>query len=128
MSSPRFELAKREKPELAGLLDQLMRYIRRQTERGQDFILPKLAGAELCISDGEAYVLLEILVKVGLLDRAFNVYCKSSGMLLATVPTEDQLDQIPYCDYCDSDHKPEGLRLELAFRPHSENNGVQEAA
>jgi hypothetical protein len=105
-----------------------MSYIRRQTGRGQDFILPKLAGAELRIGDGEAYVLLEILTRAGVLDRAFNVYCKSNDMLLATVSTEDQLDQIPHCDYCDRDHEPQDLRLELAFELHRENNGVREAA
>jgi hypothetical protein len=128
MSSPRFELAKREHPELVGLLDQLMSYIRRQSGRGQDFILPKLAGAELGISDGEAYVILEILVRTGVLERAFNVYCKSNDILLATVSTEDELDQVPYCDYCDRDHEPQDLRLELAFRLNEEANGTREAA
>jgi hypothetical protein len=127
MSSPKFELAKKQNPELAGLLDQLMGYIRHQIKAGQNFILPKLAGAKLRMNDSEAYVLLEILAKAGVLQHAFNVYCKKTGVLLATVEREDKLDKIPYCDECDCDHEPQDLRLELAFElPRS--SGSQKAA
>ena len=68
--------------------------IQQQLNINQQFIIPKLAGAALKLNDGEAYVLLEILARAGVLDRAFNVYCKQSGMLLATVPTEDKLGRV----------------------------------
>jgi hypothetical protein len=128
MSSPKFERAKRENPELADLLDRLMSYITRQVENGQHFLLPKLAAAALGLNDGEAYVLLEILAKAGVLQRAFNVYCRKNGELLATVHSEQELNDIPHCDVCDRDHEVEELRLEIAFELAPQDHEVRQAA
>ncbi len=122
MSSLKFERAKRDNPGLADLLDRLMTYIDRQKQNGQSFFLPKLAAAELGLNDGEAYVLLEVLARAGVLARAFNVYCKKNGELLATVSSEGDLKEVPHCDECDIDHEPGELRLELAFELPSDNN------
>ncbi|MBB5062329.1 hypothetical protein [Granulicella mallensis] len=116
MLSRKFERAKRDNPGLSDLLDELMQYLERQQQSGQHFFLPKLAAAKLRLNDGEAYVLLEVLARAGVLTRAFNVYCKKSGALLATVSSEDKLNDIPHCDECDEDHERDGLRLELAFQ------------
>jgi len=116
MLSRKFERAKRDNPGLSDLLDQLMQYLESQKQSGQTFFLPKLAAAKLRLNDGEAYVLLEVLARAGVLTRAFNVYCKKSGELLATVSSEDKLNDIPHCDECDEDHEGDGLRLELAFQ------------
>ena len=128
MLSPKFELVKRENPGLAELLDRLMAYIQFQIEEGQEFILPKLAAAALGLNDGEAYVLLETLAKGAVLQRAFNVYCKKTGMLLATVHSEDELREVPHCDYCDCDHEAQDLRLELAFEVANESDQLRKAA
>lgn len=128
MSSPKFELVKRNNPALANLLDRLMSYIRDQTVHGQKFFLPKLAAASLRRNDGEAYVLLEILTKAGILRRVFNVYCTPKDELLATVCSEDELDQIAHCDECDRDHERQELRLQLAFELDQEDDGKRKAA
>lgn len=109
MSSHRLELVKRQHPALAPVFDELMGYISHQVEDGQTFILPKLAAAALGMNDGEAYVLLELLANEGVLKRAFNVYCKQTDVLLATVDNVDKLDDVPYCDFCDSQHQPAEL-------------------
>lgn len=128
MLSPKLELAKRDNPGLADLLDQLVSYIDIQFEKGQDFFLPKLAAAALSLNDGEAYVLLEVLVKAGVLQRTFNVYCRSSGGLLTTVHSEDELKEVPHCDECDCDHELQDLRLEVAFELAQENHQIRKAA
>jgi hypothetical protein len=128
MSSPKFELAKRNNPRLADLLDRLMAYIDRQTENGQNFFLPKLAAASLGLNDGEAYVLLETLAQSGVLRRVFNVYCGPSGELLTTVHSEDELNEVPHCDECDRDHDLRDLRLELAFELAPEDDRIRKAA
>ncbi len=128
MSSPKFELAKRNNPALADLLDRLMSYVDAQTQNGQGFLLPKLAAAALKLNDGEAYVLLEALAQTGVLRRVFNVYCKESGDLLATVHSEDELKEVPYCDECDREHQPNDLKLELAFELDQENGRSRKAA
>ncbi len=115
MSYPKLERAKQKYPRLSDLLDKLMAYIEAQRRNGQTFFLPKLAAAYLRLNDGEAYVLLEVLVSAGILKRAFNVYCRESGELLATVESEADLKHIPHCNECDLDHAPSDLRLELAF-------------
>lgn len=122
MSSPKFEHAKRDNPGLSDLLDRLMAYINRQFQNGQSFFLPKLAAAALGINDGEAYVLLEVLARAGVLKPAFNVYCKANGELLATVHDEIALQEIPHCDECDEDHTPGELKLELAFQLEPDND------
>jgi hypothetical protein len=128
MSSPKFELAKRNNPGLADLLDRLMSYVDRQIESGQNFFVPKLAAAALGLNDGEAYVLLEILAKAGVLRRVFNVYCRPNGVLIATVHSEDELKEVPHCDECDRDHEPQDLRLEVAFEVAPKDDRIRKAA
>ena len=128
MSSPKLELVKRQNPTLAPIFDELMSYILDQVAAGQAFILPKLAAAALGMNDGEAYVLLEFLASEGILKRAFNVYCKQTDVLLATVDSADKLDDIPYCNFCDSQHDPNQLKLEIAFQPATQSNGHLRAA
>jgi hypothetical protein len=116
MSFPKFERVKSQKPSLAPELDRLMSYIDGQIASGQSFIIPKLAGAALKFTDGEAFVLLETLATAGVIERAYNVYCRPNDRLLATVSTPQELDDLPYCDSCDKDHSIDELKLELAFR------------
>ena len=119
MSSPKLERAKQNNPGLSNLLDRLGAYVRRQVQLGQSYILPKLAAASLKINDGEAFVLLELLTKAGLLQRVYNVYCRGTDTLLATVPSTEALSQVPRCDECDSEHAPSEMRVQIAFRPNS---------
>ena len=125
---PRFERAKQQNPALAGHLDRLMGYIRRQIENGETFFIPKLAAAALGLNDGEAYVLLELLARAGTLQRAFNVYCKQNGVLVTTVHSEAGLAHVPHCDECDLDHEPYDLRLEVAFEPAYDSEPSRRAA
>lgn len=117
MSSPRFERVKQSNPRIAKLLDQLGAYIREQIQSGQSFVIPKLAAAALGLNDGEAFVLLEIFAAGGLLKRVYNLYCRNSNALLATVADPKRLDEIPHCDFCDEDHDLSSLRVEVAFVP-----------
>lgn len=126
MSYPKLERAKQNNPGLSDLLDRLMAYIERQRNHGQTFFLPKLAAAYLGLKDGEAYVLLELLVQAGILKRVFNVYCRETDALLATVANEADLDDISHCDECDLDHGPTDVRLEIAFEMNE--NGAAKAA
>lgn len=118
MSSPKFERVKRSNPRIAELLDRLKTYIQEQIQSGQTFVIPKLAAAALGLNDGEAFVLLEILAAGGLLQRIYNLYCKRTGVLLATVDDSKKLDEVPHCDCCDEDHSLSGLRVELGFAPN----------
>jgi hypothetical protein len=113
----RLERVKSKYSQLAGLLDQMVAYIRKQTADGEPFVIPKLAAATLQINAGEAYVLLKMLAGEGLLKQQYNVYCGPQGMLLGSVDSADDLDTIPYCDFCDMQHESYELTLEIAFRP-----------
>ena len=128
MLFPKFELAKQKHPELAELLDHLMVYMQRQIRNGEKFFIPKLAAAALGLSDGEAFVLLELLARAGTVQRAFNVYCKKDGGLLTTVHSETELNGVPHCDECDDDHSLDDLRLEIAFEPFEEPKPALKAA
>lgn len=116
MSSPKFDRVKQLHPDLAELLDRLGRYIRVQASDGQQYIVPKLAAAALRLKDGEAFILLEMLAESGLLRRIFNVYCRKNNALLVTVDSLDALDEIARCDFCNCDHDPSELKVEVAFR------------
>lgn len=116
MSSPKFERAKQNNPGLAGFLDRLLAYLKVQIRAGQTVFIPKLAAAYLHLNDGEAFVLLEILARAGLLERIYNVYCRRNSLLLATVRNADALDEVPHCDECDAEHDVSELRVEIAFR------------
>lgn len=115
MSSPKFERVKQLHPELAPLLDRLREYVRAQTTSGQEYLVPKLAAAALKLTDGEAFVLLGLLAQGGVVRRVYNVYCRKNNALLATVDTPEALDEIAHCDFCDTDHDPADLKLEIAF-------------
>lgn len=115
MSSLKFERVKTGNPGISDLLDRMGAYVRAQISAGQDFIVPRLAGAALGLNDGEAFVLLDLLAQGGVLTRVYNVYCREHNMLLATVDSLEALDDIPHCDYCDKDHQPSELKVEIAF-------------
>ena len=115
MSSPKLERIKQQNPDLSPLLDRLSAYIREQTTDGRGYIVPKLAAASLHLTDGEAFVLLEMLADAGVLGRVFNVYCRKNNALLATVDSLDALDEVAHCDFCDVDHDPSDLKVEVAF-------------
>jgi len=78
-------------------------YIRAQLSAGQPSIIPKLAAAALGLTEGEAFVLLELLAQGDVLQRVYNVYCRDFGTLLDTVDTPDSLDKISHCDDHDTD-------------------------
>lgn len=115
MSSLKFEDVKQRHPALAALLERLGEYIRKQIESGQNYIIPKLAAAALQLNDGEAFVLLDILAQAGVLRRVYNVYCRRENALLATVDSLDALDDVGQCDFCNCDHEPSDLKVEVAF-------------
>jgi hypothetical protein len=119
MPFPKLELVKSQHRELAPLLDKMAEYVRRQTASGESFVVPKLAAAVLGINEGEAYVLLKLLAEGGLLKQQYNVYCRPQGMLLQSVDSKEELDNIQYCDFCDKQHEPSELTLEIAFRPNA---------
>jgi hypothetical protein len=115
MSSQKLEKIKQRHPGLSTLLDQIGEYIRVQIAAGQDYVVPKLAAAALQLNDGEAFVLLELLVEGNLLRRVYNVYCRKNDALLATVDNLDALDEVAHCDFCNIAHDPSDLRVEVAF-------------
>jgi len=121
MSSPKFERVKQRNPRLADFLERLVGYINAQIRNGQTYIIPKLAAAALRLTDAETVVLLEILAKGDILQRVYNVYCRESNMLLATVDSIDALDEIPHCDDCDRDHAPQDLKVQIAYKPKNGN-------
>jgi hypothetical protein len=127
MSFRKFERVKRRNPKLSRLLDSLFAYIETQVEGGQSYILPKLAAAALRLKDGEAFVLLELLAEGDVLEHVYNVYCRKENTFLATISNPDSLDEIPHCDYCDEDHEPGDLKIEIAFRLKNGNSAFMAA-
>lgn len=115
MSSPKFEDVKQRNPGLSVLLARMAEYIRAQTSAGQKFIIPKLAAAVLRLNDGEAFVLLQMLAEAGLLSCVYNVYCRKTDVLIATVTSIPALDEIHHCDECDAGHNPSEFRVQVAF-------------
>jgi len=124
MSSLKFERVKQLRPNLAPLLERLRDYIRTQTQSGQEYVVPKLAAAALKVTDGEAFVLLDILAQGGVLRRVYNVYCRKNNALLETVDNLKALDEIAHCDFCDADHEPDDLNVEIAFMPETDLGGL----
>jgi hypothetical protein len=127
MSFPELEHVKQRHPGLAPLLDRLAAYITAQIISGQKYIIPKLAAAALGLNDGEAFVLLEMSAEEGVLRRVYNVYCRRENALFATVNSLEALDDVGHCDFCDCDHDPSDLKVEIAFAPaHSDSRDLAE--
>lgn len=116
MLFPKFERVKQLHPDLSALLDRLWAYIRAQSTDGQEYIIPKLAAAALKLNDGEAFVLLDLLAQGGILRRVYNVYCRKNNALLATADSLDALDEVAHCDFCNCEHEPSDLKVEVAFK------------
>jgi hypothetical protein len=115
MLSPKFEHVKQRYPGLSALLDRVGEYIQTHIRNGQEYVIPKLAAAALHLNDGEAFVLLDLLAKEGVLRRVYNVYCRKNNVLLATVDNLEALDEVSHCDFCNVDHDPSDLKVEVAF-------------
>lgn len=119
MSSPKFERIKQQYPGLSALLDRVREYIESHIRDGQHYVIPKLVAAALGLNEGEAFVLLDLLANAGVLRRVYNVYCRKENALLTTVDNLDALDEVAHCDFCDMDHDPADLKVEIAFAPAS---------
>jgi hypothetical protein len=91
---------------------------------GQRYIIPKLAASALGLNDGEAFVLLEMLAEEAVLRRVYNVYCRRENALLATVDSLEALDDVGHCDFCDCEHDPSDLKVEVAFAPASDSRDL----
>ena len=110
MSSPKFERVKQQHPGISALLDRLGEYIRAQIRDGQEYLIPKLAAAALRLNEGEAFVLLDLLARAGVLRQVYNVYCRKNNALLTTVDNLEALDEVAHCDFCDFNHDPSDLK------------------
>ena len=129
--SDKFEYAKQQHSDMADLLDRMQSYVHRQYGAGEPYIIPSLAGAAISLTDGEAYVLLEILASAGVVERAFNVYCRATDRYLTTAKSIEELDDPRlfdgFCDECGHQHDASEMRVELAFTVAKENR-LSEAA
>jgi len=127
MPFPKLERVKARHREAAGLLDSMANYVCRQMAAHEEFVIPKLAAADLGLSEGEAFVLLKMMADEDVVKQQFNVYCRTHGILLQSVDKLDGLDDIKWCDFCDRQHGPNELFVEIAFRL-SEKLGASDLA
>ena len=98
---------------IPGLLNRVRVHI---NANGARYITPRDVGLGIGLSDGEAFVLLELLVKANVLKRAYNVYCILTDTIVSTVQYLETLDEVStFCPTCNTEHDPSQLRVEIAF-------------
>ncbi len=104
-------------PRLRKLIDDLAAYIEAQLANGADKFVPALVARHLGVSEAQALGLLAAFEDEGLVRSAYEVVCKGTSTVLATVHSKSQLAELLpiHCEFCDSDHGADDLSVELVF-------------
>lgn len=129
MPSSKLEAVKRKYPALAKQIDALAGYLSEQQQKGIDFFLPKLVAAKLKTNEASALGLLSLLEDEGILTHEYHVLCKTTGALIAKVPSLRDLDDSYPCDHCGKDHAEEDeVQVQLVFIPQELGGNREHAA
>lgn len=112
-----FEDIKLKHPHLRVKLDALANYIVGELEEGRSRIVPALAAAHLKQSEAETLGLLMLLEDAGLIRHQYDIVCRKTNAVLATVSSKSELEHVipVLCQLCDAEHGADDLRIELVF-------------
>lgn len=130
MQFQQLELIKLKHPSLSSSIDSLASYISSEIDEGRTRIVPALASTFMKRSEAEVTALLMVFEDAGLIDHEFDIVCTAKNSVLLSVPDLSKFDDLLpiQCRLCDSEHDPEGLRVELVFEVKSGQDFKQHAA
>ena len=118
MQFPQLESIKSKHPRLSPKLDALANYIGGELNEGRTRIVPALAAVALKQGEAETLALLMLFENAGVLTHQYELICKRSNAVLATVSSLTEVeDEFPvYCQLCDCEHGDDDVRAELVFQ------------
>jgi hypothetical protein len=104
-------------PRLSRKIEALATYIGHELDEGRTRIVPALAAVALGQSEAETLALLMLLEDAGILDHRYELVCRQTNSVLASVSTLDEVEgSFPlYCPLCGCEHGPDNVRVELVF-------------
>lgn len=115
MQSKKLEDFSRRNPAIAPLVVKLRQYIRWLSEQGIREVLPRVAAAQLGISEGDTLGLLGLFETAGLLKSRYDLICVPTRAVLASFDTFKHVPDEYECALCGRGHDADDLRIELAF-------------
>jgi hypothetical protein len=115
MPSKKLENFSRRNPELAPFVQKLAEYIRWLSDHNVNVLVPRVAAAQLGISEADTLGLLSLFQDAGLVQPRYQLVCKRTSSVLGSY---DSLKKVPdniECSVCGEEHDADDLRVDLVF-------------
>jgi hypothetical protein len=115
MPSKKLENFSKNNPELAPLVRKLEEYLRWLQERGIKEVIPRVAAAQLGISEADTLGLLSVFEEAGRVKPRYDLVCKSTNSVLGSYYSLREIPDTIECQACGREHDADDLRADLVF-------------
>jgi len=115
MQSKKLESFSKRNPKVASLVEKLEEYIRWLAERGIKEVIPRVAAAQLGISEADTLGLLSLFQDAGLVKPRYDLVCKKTNSVLGSFYSLDEVPDNVDCQICGKEHDADDLRVDLVF-------------
>lgn len=115
MPSKKLESFSKRNPELEPLIQKLADYMRWLSDQGIGELIPRVAAAQLGISEADTLGLLSVFQDAGLMKPQYQLVCIRTKSVLGTYASLGEVPDEAPCEHCDRDHDSDDLRIELVF-------------
>lgn len=120
MPSKKLETFSKRNPKLAPLIQKLEEYLRKLAEQGINEVIPRVAAAQLGISEADTLGLLKLFHDAGLVKPRYDLICKPTNSVVGSFYSLDEVPDEVECVFCGKDHDADDLRVDLVFEPSHE--------
>jgi len=128
MPSKKLENFSRRNPELAPLVRKLADYIQWLSEQNIKELIPRVAAAQLGVSEADTLGLLSLFQDAGIVEPRYHLVCKATGSVLGSYRSLDEVPDSIECNVCGKEHDSDDLRVDLAFEITPQGRAANAAA
>jgi hypothetical protein len=115
MRSKKLESFSKQNPKLAPLVEKLEEYIQWLAERGIKEVIPRVAAAQLGVSEADTLGLLSLFQDAGLVKPRYDLVCKATSSVVGSFYSLDEVPDEVDCQICGKEHDADDLRVDLVF-------------
>jgi|ERR1700686_1721585 len=115
MPSKKLETFSKHNPKLAPLVQRLEEHMRWLVGQRISEVIPRVAAAQLGISEADTLGLLTLFQNAGLVKPRYDLVCKPTSSVVGSFYSLDDVPDRVECQFCGKDHDADDLRVDLVF-------------
>jgi hypothetical protein len=115
MLSKKLESFSKRNPKLAPLIEKLAEYLQWLEEREIGEVIPRVAAAQLGISEADTLGLLSVFHEAGLVRPRYDLVCRTANSVMESYYSLDEIPDKIECQLCGKEHDADDLRVDLVF-------------